>query len=53
MLPGLFQSRTKKRKVKVPEALEYLTQEEDHKLIDMDSVSRTAVRRSTHRITMS
>jgi ATP-dependent HslUV protease ATP-binding subunit HslU len=45
MLPGLFQSRTKKRKVKVPEALEYLTQEEQQKLIDMDSVSRTAVER--------
>ena len=45
MLPGLFQGRTKKRKVKVPEALEYLTQEEEQKLIDMDSVSRTAVER--------
>jgi ATP-dependent HslUV protease ATP-binding subunit HslU len=45
MLPGLFQGRTKKRKVKVPEALEYLTQEEEQKLIDMDSVSRTAVDR--------
>src|SRR5712691_2495014 len=28
MLPGLFQGKTKKRKLKVPEALEYLTQEE-------------------------
>ena len=45
MLPGLFQGRTKKRKVKVPEAIEYLTQEEEQKLIDMDSVSRTAVER--------
>ncbi len=45
MLPGLFQGRTKKRKVKVPEALEYLTQEEEQKLIDMDSVARTAVER--------
>jgi len=45
MLPGLFQGQTKKRKVKVPEALEYLTQEEEQKLIDMDSVSRTAVER--------
>ena len=40
MLPGLFQGRTKKRRVKVPEALEYLTQEEEQKLIDMDSVAR-------------
>jgi ATP-dependent HslUV protease ATP-binding subunit HslU len=45
MLPGLFQGRTKKRRMKVPEALEYLTQEEEQKLIDMDSVSRTAVNR--------
>jgi ATP-dependent HslUV protease ATP-binding subunit HslU len=45
MLPGLFQGKTKKRRMKVPEALEYLTQEEEHKLIDMDSVARTAVER--------
>jgi ATP-dependent HslUV protease ATP-binding subunit HslU len=45
MLPGLFQGRTKKRRVKVPDALEYLTQEEEQKLIDMDSVARTAVER--------
>jgi ATP-dependent HslUV protease ATP-binding subunit HslU len=45
MLPGLFQGRTKKRRVKVPEALEYLAQEEEQKLIDMDSVARTAVER--------
>jgi ATP-dependent HslUV protease ATP-binding subunit HslU len=45
MLPGLFQGKTKKRVMKVPEALEYLTQEEEQKLIDMDSVARTAVER--------
>jgi ATP-dependent HslUV protease ATP-binding subunit HslU len=45
MLPGLFQGRTKKRRVKVPEALEHLTQEEEQKLIDMDSVARAAVAR--------
>jgi ATP-dependent HslUV protease ATP-binding subunit HslU len=45
MLPGLFQGKTKKRRVKVPEALEYLAQEEEHKLIDMDTVARTAVER--------
>jgi ATP-dependent HslUV protease ATP-binding subunit HslU len=45
MLPGLFQGRTKKRKLKVPEAIELLTQEEQQKLIDMDSVARTAVGR--------
>jgi ATP-dependent HslUV protease ATP-binding subunit HslU len=43
MLPGLFQSKTKKRKLKVPEALEYLRQEEEQKLIDMDTVAKAAV----------
>jgi ATP-dependent HslUV protease ATP-binding subunit HslU len=45
MLPGLFQGKTKKRRMKVPEALQYLDQEEEQKLIDMDSVARTAVER--------
>jgi ATP-dependent HslUV protease ATP-binding subunit HslU len=45
MLPGLFQGKTKKRKLKVPEALEFLEKEEEQKLIDMDSVARTAVER--------
>jgi ATP-dependent HslUV protease ATP-binding subunit HslU len=45
MLPGLFQGRSKKRRMRVPEALEHLEQEEEQKLIDMDSVSRTAVER--------
>ncbi len=41
----MFQGRTRRRKLKVPEAFEVLTQEEEQKLIDMDSVSRTAVQR--------
>jgi ATP-dependent HslUV protease ATP-binding subunit HslU len=45
MMPGLFQGKTKKRRMKVPEALEHLTQDEEQKLIDMDSVARTAVER--------
>jgi ATP-dependent HslUV protease ATP-binding subunit HslU len=45
MLPGLFQGKNKKRKMKVPEALEYLTHEEEQKLIDMDSVAKAAVDR--------
>jgi ATP-dependent HslUV protease ATP-binding subunit HslU len=45
MLPGFFQGKTKKRRMKVPEALDYLAQEEQQKLIDMDSVARTAVER--------
>ena len=45
MLPGLFQGRTRKRRMKVPEAFEYLVQEEEQKLIDMDSVARVGVER--------
>ena len=45
MLPGLFQGRTRKRRVPVPEALTALRQEEEQKLIDMDSVARAAVDR--------
>src|SRR6476646_8529824 len=45
MLPGLFQGRTRKRRVLVPEALDALRQEEEQKLIDMDSLARAAVER--------
>ena len=45
MLPGLFQGRSKKRKLRVPEALEALAQEEEQKLIDMETVARAAVER--------
>ena len=45
MLPNLFGQRTKKRKMKVGEAFEYLTQEEEQRLIDMDQVTRTALER--------
>ena len=45
MLPGLFGQRTKKRKMKVVEAFEYLVQEEENRLIDMDQVTRLAVER--------
>src|SRR4029077_17279735 len=42
MLPGLFQGRTKKRRMRVPEALEALAQEEEQKLIDMETIARSA-----------
>jgi len=45
MLPGLFQGRTRKRRLRIPEALEALAQEEEQKLIDMDAVARAAVDR--------
>src|SRR6266478_2590127 len=45
MLPNLFGQRSKKRKMKVNEAFEYLIQEEEQRLIDMDQVTRTAIDR--------
>ena len=45
MLPNIFGQRTKKRKMKVIEAFEYLIQEEEQRLIDMDQVTRTAIDR--------
>jgi len=45
MLPNIFGQRTKKRKMKVSEAVEYLIQEEEQRLIDMDQVTRIAVER--------
>jgi len=45
MLPNIFGSRSKKRKMKVSEAFDYLVQEEEQRLIDMDMVTRTAVER--------
>jgi ATP-dependent HslUV protease ATP-binding subunit HslU len=45
MLPNIFGQRTKKRKMKVSDAFEYLIQEEESKLIDMDQVTRVAVSR--------
>src|SRR5271166_5505933 len=45
MFPNLFGQRTKKRKMKVNEAFEYLIQEEERRLIDMDQVTRTAIDR--------
>ncbi len=46
MLPNLFQGRSRKSRMKVPEALEHLTQEEEQKLVDMESVGRAAVTRA-------
>ena len=45
MLPAMFGGRSKKRPMRVDEALEYLVQEEEHKLIDMDQVTRVALER--------
>ena len=45
VLPGLLGQRTKKRKMKVAESVDYLVQEEEQKLVDMDQVTRMAVER--------
>ena len=45
MLPNIFGGGSKKRKMKVSDAFEYLVQEEEGRLIDMDSVNRAAVER--------
>ena len=45
MLGGLLPEKTKKRKLKVPEALRLLLQEEAAKLIDMDKVIKEALQR--------
>src|SRR3712207_2516958 len=45
MLGNLFQGRTKRQRMQVHEALEYLIQEEEERLVDMDAVARTALER--------
>jgi ATP-dependent HslUV protease ATP-binding subunit HslU len=45
MFSNLMPKKTKKKTVKIPEALEILTQEEAAKLVDMDKVTAEAVRR--------
>ncbi len=46
MLSGLFGQQKKRRKMTVAEAFDYLIQEEETKLIDMDQVTRLAVERA-------
>jgi len=45
MLPNIFGGGTKKRKMKVADAFDYLVQEEEGRLIDMDQVNRVATER--------
>jgi ATP-dependent HslUV protease ATP-binding subunit HslU len=45
MMPGLFGSKTKQRKMRVDEAMGYLMAEEEQKLVDMDQVARVALER--------
>jgi ATP-dependent HslUV protease ATP-binding subunit HslU len=45
MLGNIFQGRSKQRKMRVDEAVEYLMQEEEERLIDMEQVARLAIER--------
>jgi ATP-dependent HslUV protease ATP-binding subunit HslU len=45
MLPGMFQGKTRRRRLPVTEAFDELTQEEAAKLIDMDTVAKAAIAR--------
>jgi ATP-dependent HslUV protease ATP-binding subunit HslU len=46
MFSGIFGQQKKKRKMSVADAFEYLIQEEENKLLDMDQVTRVAVERA-------
>ena len=45
MLPGLFQGRGRSSTMKVPDARAHLIQEEQQKLVDAETVDRTAIER--------
>jgi ATP-dependent HslUV protease ATP-binding subunit HslU len=45
IFPNLFGAKARLRKMPVNEALEYLIQEEEGKLVDMDQISRVAIER--------
>jgi len=48
MFSNLLPKRTKKKTVKIPEAMEVLAQEEANRLVDMDKVTAEAIRRVEH-----
>ena len=45
IIPALMAGRSRKRKMRVSEALDYLIQEEEQKLVDMDQVTRISIER--------
>jgi ATP-dependent HslUV protease ATP-binding subunit HslU len=46
MLGNLFPKKTKRRRVKISEAREYLLREEQENLVDMDNITRAAIERT-------
>ncbi|MBN2408935.1 MAG: ATP-dependent protease ATPase subunit HslU [Candidatus Aminicenantes bacterium] len=48
ILPGFLGGKSKKRRMKIREAREFLMEEEERRLVDMDQVARLAVERVEH-----
>jgi ATP-dependent HslUV protease ATP-binding subunit HslU len=48
LIPGFLGGKSKKRKVKIKEAREFLMEDEQKRLIDMDQVARLAIERVEH-----
>ena len=48
ILPGFLGGKSKRRRIKIKEALEYLLEDEEKRLIDMDQVAKLAVERVEH-----
>ena len=48
LMPGLWGGKSKKRRVKIKEAREFLMEDEEKRLVDMDQVSRLAIERVEH-----
>ena len=45
LLSGMMEGKPKKRRLRVDEALDYIEQEEEQKLVDLEQVARTALER--------
>jgi len=48
LLPGFLGGKSKKRRVKIREAKEFLLEDEERRLVDMEQVARLAVERVEH-----
>jgi ATP-dependent HslUV protease ATP-binding subunit HslU len=48
IIPGFLGGKSKKRKVKIKEAREFLMEDEEKRLVDMDQVARLAIERVEH-----
>ena len=48
LMPGLLGGKSKKRRMKIKEAREFLMEDEEKRLVDMDQVARLAIERVEH-----